>query len=419
MEKQAPDLANPRMASNPPVRPPVSMRQVLAIPGFRKLWLAQMVSMFGDFLALYAVLSEMSFRMHASARGITLVTVFFLMPLAIVGPVAGVFVDRWDAKRTMIASDFTRAVLTLGLVVAGAPWQIYAVFFAISTFSSFFNPAQSVAMPQIVPLPQLMSANAVTQQTLQLIRIVSPAVAGALAGWAGPSSCYYLDSASFLFSGIMISSIAIPARAAHAEKQLGSVLGDLFSGTRFILTHTVIAFVILSIAAGTFAISAFGSLTAVYVRDVLHGGSYLFGGMGSMIGGGMLAAGFAVPHLARRVSNPAYLISVGILLCGLFIALIARVGNPVVALAGCAGIGIGVSLLIIPAMTLMQGQVPQEMRGRVSSSSLSLIALTQGIALLFAGDFASRFGIVTVFYGSAAMLVVIAVVGTIRLRRLE
>lgn len=404
------------MTSNP--SPPVSMRQVLAIPGFRKLWLSQLVSMFGDFLALYAVLSEMSFKMHATARGITLVTVFFLLPLALVGPVAGVFVDRWDAKRTMVVSDFSRAVLTLGLVLAGVPWQIYAVFFAISTFSSFFNPAQSVAMPQIVPLSQLMSANAVTQQTLQLVRIVSPAVAGALAGWAGPSACYYLDSASFLFSGVLISSIAIPARAAHPEKKMESVLGDLFSGTRFILTHTVIGFVILSIAAGTFAISAFGSLTAVYVRDVLHGGPYLFGGMGSMIGGGMLAAGFAVPHLARRVKSPAYLISAGIFLCGVFIALIARIGHPVVALAGCAGIGIGVSLLIIPAMTIMQGQVPAEMRGRVSSSSISLIALTQGIALLFAGDFAARFGIVAVFYGSAAMLFGIALIGTLRLRRL-
>jgi len=400
------------------VRPPVSIRQVLAIPGFRKLWLAQLVSIFGDFLALYAVLSEMSFKMHATARGITLVTVFFLLPLALVGPVAGVFVDRWDAKRTMIVSDFSRAVLTLGLVLAGLPWQIYAVFFAMSTFSSFFNPAQSVAMPQIVPLNQLMSANAASQQTLQLVRIVSPAVAGALAGWAGPSACYYLDGASFLFSGLMISSIAIPARAAHAGKKMESVLGDLFSGTRFILTHSVIAFVILSIAAGTFAIAAFGSLTAVYVRDVLHGGSYLFGGMGSMMGAGMLAAGFAVPHLARRVKNAAYLISVGILLCGFFIALIARVGNEFVALAGCVGIGVGVSLLIIPSMTLMQGQVPAEMRGRVSSSSLSLIALAQGVALLFAGDFASRFGIVEVFYASAALLVAVAVLGTIRLRRL-
>src|ERR1035438_2222905 len=109
----------------PTGKPQLSMRQALAIPDFRKLWLAQMVSIFGDFLALYAVLSAMSFRMHATARAITLVSVFFLLPMAFIGPVAGVFVDRWNPKRTLVTSDLARAVLALGLVVAGAPWHIY------------------------------------------------------------------------------------------------------------------------------------------------------------------------------------------------------------------------------------------------------------------------------------------------------
>src|SRR5579864_4135988 len=182
----------------------LNMRQSLAIPSFRKLWLAQLVSIFGDFLALYAVLSAMSFRMHASARAITLVSVFFLLPMAFIGPLAGVFVDRWNPKRTMVTSDLTRAVLALGLVFAGVPWHIYVVFFALSTFSSFFLPARSVIMPQVVPREGLMRANAIMQQTIQMLQIASPAAAGALVGWTGPASCFYLDSASFLFSGIMI-----------------------------------------------------------------------------------------------------------------------------------------------------------------------------------------------------------------------
>jgi DHA3 family macrolide efflux protein-like MFS transporter len=397
--------------------PQINMRQALAIPAFRKLWLAQMVSVFGDFLALYAVLSAMSFRMHASARAITLVSVFFLLPMALIGPVAGVFVDRWNPKRTLVASDLSRAVLALGLVVAGAPWQIYAVFFALSTFSSFFLPARSVVMPQIVPMEGLMSANALTQQTVQMLQIASPAIAGALAGWAGPSACYYLDSASFVFSGLMIAAMAIPARPAHANRQVDSVLKDLFSGTRFILGHPVISFVILSIAAGTFAMSAFGSLTAVFVRDVLHSNSYLFGALGSAIGAGMLSGGLIVTPLARRIQQKAHLVSAGILLCGISIGVVARVPNDIVALTGCLGIGVGASLMIVAATAIMQGQVPQEMRGRVSSSAMSLISISQGIALLFAGDLASRFGIVAVFYGSAALLLVISFAGALRLRK--
>jgi MFS family permease len=392
------------------------MRQALAIPAFRKLWLATLVSIFGDFLALYAIFSEMTFRMHASARAIALVTVFYLLPLAFVGPVAGVFVDRWHPRRTMVASDMARAVLVLGLVFTRAPWHIYAVFLALSTFSSFFTPARSVTMPQLVPLNGLMGANALIQQTVQILQMASPILAGALAGWAGPSSCYYLDSASFLFSGLVIATIAVPARAACANRQVKPILRDLLSGMRFIVGHPVIGFVILSIAAGTFAISAFGSLIAVYVRDVLHANSVLFGALGSAIGAGMLAGGFAIAPLAR-IQQKAHLITAGILLCGVCIAAIASIPNKTAALAGCAGIGVGASLLTIAAMTLMQGQVPAEMRGRVSSSSMSLISVSQGVALLFAGDLASRFGIAAVFHGSAALLLAIAIAGTFRLRK--
>jgi MFS family permease len=403
----------------PSAAPQLTMRQALAIPAFRKLWLATLVSIFGDFLALYAIFSEMTFRMHASARAITLVTVFFLLPLALVGPVAGVFVDRWHPRRTMVTSDIARAVLVLGLVFARAPWHIYVVFLALSTFSSFFTPARSVTLPQIVPLNGLMGANALIQQTVQILQMGSPVLAGALAGWAGPSSCYYLDSASFVFSGLVIATIAIPARPAHANREVKPVVRDLLSGVRFIFGHPVIGFVILSIAAGTFAIGAFGSLIAVYVRDVLHATTYLFGALGSTIGAGMLAGGLVVTPLARRIQQKAHLITAGILLCGVAIAAIAWAANSVAALAGCFAIGIGASLLTIAAMTLMQGQVPAEMRGRVSSSSMSLISISQGIALLFAGDLASRLGIAAVFYGSAALLLVIAIAGTYRLRRLE
>jgi DHA3 family macrolide efflux protein-like MFS transporter len=272
-------------------------------------------------------------------------------------------------------------------------------------------------LPQIMPMEGLMSANAVMQQTVQMLQIASPAIAASLAGWAGPGVCYYLDSASFLFSGLMIAAMVIPPRPAHANRKVDSVLKDLFSGMRFILGHPVISFVILSIAAGTFAMSAFGSLTAVFVRDVLHSNTYLFGALGSVIGFGMLAGGMAVAPLARRMEQKAHLVTTGILLCGISIGAVAMIPKDVAALIGCLGIGVGASLMVIAATSLMQGQVPHEMRGRVSSSAMSLISISQGVALLFAGDLASRLGIRYVFYGSAALLVVVALAGAIRLRK--
>src|SRR5215468_2860416 len=96
----------------------LSFGEVLALRPVRQLWIAQIVSVFGDFLALFAVLSDVSFRLRASAAQVALITVAFLIPFALLGPVAGVFVDRRDARRTMISSDLIRAALVIGLVFA-------------------------------------------------------------------------------------------------------------------------------------------------------------------------------------------------------------------------------------------------------------------------------------------------------------
>ena len=114
----------------------LTMRQVLAQSQFRRLWIGQLVSIFGDFVALFAVQVAITFRMHGSAEDLANVWVAYLVPFAVVGPVAGVFVDRWNPRVTMIASDITRGLLIILLAFATHLWQIYAIFFAISTVSS-------------------------------------------------------------------------------------------------------------------------------------------------------------------------------------------------------------------------------------------------------------------------------------------
>ncbi|MBI1788137.1 MAG: MFS transporter [Acidobacteria bacterium] len=394
---------------------PLAMRDVLANRLFRRLWLAQMVSIFGDFVAIYAVFSVVSFRMRGTAAEVSGIMVSFLLPLALIGPVAGVFVDRWDVRRTMISSDLIRAVLVLLLMFATTPVHIYAIFFVLSAVSSFFIPAQTTALPLLVQKEALFGANAIMQQTMQLVRIVSPAVAGALAGSVGENACYWLDSLSFVFSAAMIATLRIPGRPAGG-RTVSAILQDLSSGLRFILNHAEISFVILSLTAGTFALSCFSALVAVYVRDILHSGSAFFGALGSLIGLGTILGSLLVARVARKASR-AHLVTIGILGNGIFIFLLAFFHTSVTTIACCLGVGFSVAFILIPASTLMQEETPQEMRGRVSSSSMSLIALAQGVALVLAGSLAARFGIINLYLGSAAMLVLVAAVGYFQLRR--
>src|SRR5262249_56618893 len=87
---------------------PMSFRYVLRIDVMRRVWYAQVVSLFGDFLALFAVIAVVTFAMHGTPRQIVGVQIAYMLPLVFVGPVAGVFVDRWPLKPTLISSDLIR-----------------------------------------------------------------------------------------------------------------------------------------------------------------------------------------------------------------------------------------------------------------------------------------------------------------------
>ena len=395
----------------------MTIREVLRLRAVRPLWLAQVVSVFGDFLALFAVFSYASFRLGASATQVTRISVAYIIPLAFIGPVAGVFVDRWNVKRTMIASDLIRAALALGLVFCHTLGQIYAVLFLLSVASAFFIPAQTVTLRALFPPEALLAANTLLQQAIQIMRIVSPALAGALVGSFGAASCYYLDSLTFFFSALMIAMLTITHEikpAAKGSHPLKSVLNELFEGGKFIFTHAIISFVIMAMAAGVFAISCFGPLIAVYVRDELHATALAYGMINALIGVGMVAGTWLIGRVAQRLSQ-SHLMLAGLLTMGASVAVLGGFKSIPSASISMFGVGVGFVFIFVSAQTLMQGQTPIELIGRVSSSLLSVISIAQMIGLVFSGPLAQALGIRNLFYASAIMLLLMTVSGYLRI----
>ena len=113
--------------------PHLTFRDVLKIRAVRRLWLAQLVSIFGDFLAIFAVFSLVTFQLHGTPTQVSMILVAYMLPLAVVSPLAGVFVDKWNVKWTMIASDLVRGVLVLVLVFVRDLNAIYFIFLGLST----------------------------------------------------------------------------------------------------------------------------------------------------------------------------------------------------------------------------------------------------------------------------------------------
>jgi MFS family permease len=385
------------------------MRAILQQPDFRKLWLAQIVSIFGDFLALFGVISLITFRWHGNAVQVTLVMVAYMVPLAVVGPLAGVFVDRWNVKRVMITSDVTRSVLILLAVVARNVPQLCAIFAVLGAFSSFFAPAQSVTVRTLVPVEKLLAANAMMSQAFFSVRLVSPILAGAMIAWLGENPCFYLDAASFVFSAAMISTLLInPPRPSG--KSVQGFLSEFMSGNRFIFTHAYLAFVVTAMVVAMFVLSCFSPLISIYVRDMLRGGTFLYGVVSTMVGLGLILGTQSVNRYAQQRSKKDVVV-LGLFSLALSTGLLAAFANIPMAAASLFGVGAAIAFIIVPAQTLMQQETPHAIIGRVSSSFMSLMSLGQVAGLLLSGWLAQMLGIRHLFAAAAGALVIITAVG--------
>ncbi len=426
MSTTSPNPAPAESIPKPPIDPempaPLSMGEVMRIPMMRRLWYAQTISVFGDFLALFAVISILTFKLHATAQQVTGVQIAYMLPIAILGILAGVFVDRWPLKPTMVSSDSIRAALCLLLLACTQVWHYYAVLAAISVVSSFFGPAQGIAVRSAVPLHGLRSANALLQQVMFGMRIIGPAIAAFMVAYLGPASCYVLDSLSFVGSACIIASLVFlkPEKAAPMPvspvevntSALGKIWLDMKQGISFIIHHAALLFVILAMAAGMFVIGCFGPLIAIYVRDSLHASTKMFGIVSPMIGLGMLLGINGLNTFGKKLSNTLLVYSG---LCGIAIGLVILTLLPHIwsTLIGNFIIGFSVAGIIVPAQTLFQQATPPELMGRVGSTFMSIIFAAQISGLVLSGVLTQHIGVRQVFGLCAAMLVILIAVGKI------
>ncbi len=418
-----------------PVPDPLSMGEVLRYTTLRRLWYAQIVSVFGDFLALFAIITIMTFRLHATPEQVTGLNIAYLLPIAVLGVISGVFVDRWPLKLTLVGSDFTRAALCLLLLFVHSIWGFYVVMATISIFSSFFAPAQGVALRSAVPFHGLRSANALMQQVMFIMRIIGGPIAVAVVRIFGPKVCYSLDAASFLASGSLIASLALiiprnplaedaPKPDRHAQASaIARILHDMKVGANFILHHAALLFVIVALAAGMFVLGCFGPLIAVYVRDTLHASSTIFAVTSMAIGVGLLSGVNLLNIFAKRIANTTqvYLGLGGIALGTTLLAAapLAAFALPllhtnlpvVVTVFGCFVVGFSCAGIIVPSQTLIQEETPGELMGRVGSTTMSAVFGAQILGLLLSGILADHIGVRGVFALCTLLLAALILAG--------
>jgi MFS family permease len=399
------------------------MLAVLRRRNFALLWLGQLISQIGDMVLLIG-LPFYVYQLTGSLVQTGLMYIVETIPRILLGSLAGVFVDRWDRRWTMIISDLGRAGLLPLLLLVRSPnelWLVYVVAFLQSVISLFFAPALSAATPALVDEQHLVAANSLHSLSESLMRFIGPPLGGALLALVGLTGVVLVDTISFLLSASMIMLITIPPQSIgdqYVERSSArwlQVWREWLEGLRLVRERPVLTALFMIFAL--FAVS--GGLSAasliVFVNDVMGGTALTLGWMAMAQGIGSLL-GAALITRVSAVVRPAYLVGVPLMIAGCIVLLFVNIPVLVVVLPLIALMGLFIVGFFVTTQTLIQINVVDHYRGRVAGALGMTTALMSLLGMLIASVLASSAGAVGLLDCSGTLTALAGVVAVVMLR---
>lgn len=200
-------------------------RDVLRDRNFFCLWLAQIISNFGDRLTQMALVALVYQRAPGSTVALAKLISFTIIPVFLVGPIAGAWVDRLDKRNVMIISDLLRGMLIFTIpffIMSKQILPIYLVIFLAFSLSRFFIPSKMAIIPDLVSKEKLLVANTLADTTHMVGNVLGLVVAGIIVNirFIGPIGGFYIDAATFLVSAALIGMMAKKEFVSHVAEDL-------------------------------------------------------------------------------------------------------------------------------------------------------------------------------------------------------
>lgn len=377
---------------------------LLAERNFRRFFLATLVSSLGDWIGLFAILAltesivGQGQASRATAFAFSGVMIARILPIMLLGPVAGVYADRWDRKRTLVATDVARGTIMAIIPFSQDFLQLFVASFLVEVVSMLFAPAKEATLPNIVPRRRLVQANqlnlSVTYGTLPLGGVALAlfvALAGLFSDWgflqARPAAlAIWINSLTFFGSAYLFSRMRIPrnggVRARHADREMPSAWEQLKEGLRFIATHPRIRALITGVMAAAFAGGALVPIAKLFV-SVIGAGDSAFGFLVAAVGLGMLTGLVSAVRAAERFGRMR-VFAPGIGLGGLFTIVTALMPTVWTAAVGAFGVGLGAGLAFVTGYTQLQVDAGDQVRGRAFAAFNTGVRLAIFAALVVA-----------------------------------
>ncbi|MGB3734077.1 MAG: MFS transporter [Ilumatobacter sp.] len=396
------------MTSAVPGSPRTSLRNVLAHPAFRRLFIAQTVSRWGDTFNAVALVIVV-FQISNSGITVSGVVALEVVPVVLLGFFAGTVVDRLPRVRVMIAADLGRAAIAA--LVAFQPdelWALYSAAFGLAALTVFFNPAASSLLPSLVDDDELVAANSAIWSAAVMSQIVLAPLAGAVVVTLGASVAFGLNSATFLVSAVSLSGLRVSDSSPRLER--GSRRADIVDGIRIIRRNRLLGTIATVQGLAALSAGATSALLVVLAQRHLDIDARGFGLLLAAIGVGAATGPLVLQRYVTDVRTPALLFG-PYLLRGIVDIVLAAASNFAVALTSLGLYGVGTSTGNVTYNTVLQTALPERFRGRVFAFYDVVWQTGRLVSIGAGGILADRFGIRAVYVLGGLLLIGAGVVG--------
>jgi MFS family permease len=385
---------------------------------FSLLWVGQLISLLGDRIHIIALGALVAGRGSELELGLTFAAT--AVPSVVLGPLAGVLVDRWDRRRTMIACDVVRAVLVLAVPFAFEIHIgfVYLAAFLTATITLLFRPAKTAVVPAIVEERDLVSANSAMSVPETAADLIGFPVAGlivtALSSVVG--AAFVLDAGTYIISGVLIWAMILPRQLEDpiAPISVRGVWREMREGFAFLWGEAALLSNTLLSTLAQVAVGAEIVVSLLYARDVVDRGAMSFEQTYSLlltaIAVGSVLAGIAVGAIGDRLPKGPMVIA-GFIGMGVSLIVAGLVTHPLLAMIAFFFTGAMNMLFIIPTVTLFQQRTPQRLMGRVVSSRQALVFGSIAASMGLSGWLAGIIGSAMVLIVSGAICALAGVIG--------
>jgi len=362
----------------------------LRVRSFLALSIGQTVSQFGDRLNHMALIALVSELMPGSTFKFSKLMIFVTVPGLIFGPVSGVFIDRWNKKRVLFFCDLLRGALVLLIPFIPSTHVVFGVVFLVFSAGLFYSPARNALVPSVIAKRKILMAGSVSNFTARASTVVGAVLGGMIVGYFGWRVSFYLDSASYVFSALMLLLVTYrpPARlepdtelpdAPRQKRGFNTLVREserlfveVWEGIKFAFSHkwTVFGFscsLVLAVAGASLYV-----LVIVLVKEVLNKGMEGLGTLIGSLGVGMIVGSVLTGRFGHKTTERRIVLW-GMVAFALCVMAFARMKSlPLMnAWAGAAGAALSPVFICLDAM--LQKTVPEQFRGRVFSARDALM----------------------------------------------